>query len=151
MSDDMFGALVVGLPFVILLSGVVIVIAGMVFKARTLDLEHRERLAMIERGLTPPPESSPTGSVTKPVPAATNRARSFGIIVIGIGFAFMCLIGIAAEAPQAAIGIGGAIVILGSAFIVRSLLVAPGPSQTRHELVPPAPPALRVPPNEPQA
>jgi hypothetical protein len=152
MSDQILGALVVGLPLVFLIGGVIIVIAGMIFKARMLDLQHRERLAMIERGLAPPPEISPTGSVAgRAAPSSrTSRAQSIGVIVIGVGFAFMCLIGIAAGAPQEAIGIGGAIVILGTAFIVRSMLVQAAPStdsDSRLSPVPPPPPP--VPPREP--
>lgn len=157
MSEELFGALIVGIPFLTLICGVIIVVAGMIFKARTLEMQHRERLAMIERGLAPPPESTPTGSIAgKAVSPSTNRARSVGVIIIGIGFAFMCLIGIAAEAPQEAIGIGGAIVILGTAFIIRSALIQPPlpplkpfPHVTLQgqPVPPPAPPS--APPSEP--
>jgi hypothetical protein len=151
MSDDILGALVVGLPLAIMLCGVAIVITGMIFKARMLDLQHKERLAMIERGLTPPPESSPTGSLNArtAVSGKSNRARSVGVIIIGIGLAFMCLFGIAAASPQEAIGIGGAIVILGASFIVRSMLVPTpveeSPAAAVLRSVPPTPP---VPPRE---
>src|SRR5262245_54175843 len=110
MSEELLGVLIVVFPLVTLAAGVIVVVAGMIFKARMLDMQHRERLAMIERGLTPPPEVSPTGSVVggqSRLSARTSRARSFGILLIGIGFAFMCLIGIASEAPQEAVGIGG--------------------------------------------
>lgn len=37
----------------------------------------------------------------------------------------MSVIGIAADTPEVGVGIGGAIVVLGAAFIVRSLVVRP--------------------------
>ena len=37
------------------LGGVVVIVSGMRHRARILEMAHRERLAMIERGITPPP------------------------------------------------------------------------------------------------
>jgi hypothetical protein len=37
----------------------------------------------------------------------------------------MTIISIAAESPEVGIGVGGAVAILGGAFIVRSLIVRP--------------------------
>ncbi|MCC7181769.1 MAG: hypothetical protein IT177_25545 [Acidobacteria bacterium] len=131
------------LPLAVILAGVVVLIAAMRHRAKTLELVHKERVAMIERGIVPP-EVGPGGYDTRHFPQASGtRSRSFslGIIVVGIGFAFMTLIGIAAQAPNEAVGIGGAIVILGAAFIVRSLLTAqanePTPRMPAHQ--PPAP------------
>jgi FtsH-binding integral membrane protein len=54
---------------------------------------------------------------------ASSVALSFGIIVVGLGLALMTIISIAGDSPEIGVGIGGAIVILGAAFIVRSLVV----------------------------
>lgn len=124
------------LPLAVIIAGVVVLVAGLRHRAKMLELVHKERVAMIERGIVPP-ELGPGGYDTQRLAhAAGTRSRSFslGIIVMGLGFAFMTLIGIAAQAPNEAIGIGGAIAILGAAFIVRSLLSAP-----HGETMPPAP------------
>ena len=63
----------------------------------------------------------------------SSRSLSVGIIVVGLGLALMTIISIAGESPEAGIGVGGAIAILGGAFIVRSIIVRPDvtPSQPR--------------------
>jgi hypothetical protein len=128
-----------------LLGGVVVILAGLHYRTRMKELRHQERLAMIERGLLPPPEFD--------VPPATfapaQRSRSFGIVVVGLGFALMFLIGIAGGAPESGVGIGGAVVILGIAFIVRSIF-APPPPPTWHRggVPPPQPPPPPGPPSD---
>ena len=41
--------------FLVIAAGVALMIAAMFNRRRFRELEHRERLAMIERGLIPPP------------------------------------------------------------------------------------------------
>jgi hypothetical protein len=154
--------LILILPIAGLIAGVAVLIAALRHRAKVLELVHKERVAMIERGIVPP-ELGPGGYDTQRLAhTAGTRSRSFslGIIVMGLGFAFMTLIGIAAQAPNEAIGIGGAIAILGASFIVRSLVAAPHgtalpPAPTLQGPVstpvaqPPAFPASDVPPSEP--
>jgi nitrogenase subunit NifH len=47
---------------------------------------------------------------------------SLGIIVVAIGLGLMTIVSVAGGAPEAGVGIGGAIVILGLAFIANSLV-----------------------------
>ena len=98
--------------------GVIIIFLALRQRSETLDRQHRERMAMIERGQIPPVQPVRRGS-------ASSLSLSLGIIVVGLGLALMTIIGIAADQPAVGIGIGGAIVILGIAFIVRSLVVRP--------------------------
>ena len=119
---------------VVMFSGVFIIFLAMRQRSETLDRQHRERMAMIERGQTPPAPPVRRGG--------SSLSMSLGIIVVGLGLALMTLISIASEAPSVGIGIGGAIVILGVAFIVRSLVVRPADNEPR---VPPVPP----PPHQP--
>ena len=72
--------------------------------------------------------------------APSSRSLSIGIIVVGLGLALMTIISVAGESPEVGIGIGGAIAILGGAFIVRSLLVRPEASLTRSTAITPPPP-----------
>ncbi|MCC7034539.1 MAG: hypothetical protein IT179_17095 [Acidobacteria bacterium] len=132
------------LPLAVILAGVVVLIAAMRHRAKTLELVHKERVAMIERGIVPS-ELGPGGYEQRSAAGTRSRSFSLGIVVVGIGFAFMTLIGIAAQAPNEAVGIGGAIVILGAAFIVRSLLTAQPDSPM------PVPPASRAPAPSSQA
>jgi hypothetical protein len=115
--------------------GVFLIYLAMKFRAESVERQHRERMAMIERGHIPP------------APALDRRgpptvALSFGIIIVGLGLGLMTLISVAAGAPETGIGVGGAIVILGAAFIIRSLLVRPESS------TPPFPP---LPPDHPSS
>jgi hypothetical protein len=70
---------------------------------------------------------------------------TLGIVIVAIGIGFMTLIGIAAREPNVAIGIGGAIAIIGVAFIViAQIRRAQPPTQT---FQPPPLPMSRPPSN----
>ena len=49
----------------VILSGVGLMVAAMMNRRRFREMEHQERLAMIERGLVPSPESDPAGFEAK--------------------------------------------------------------------------------------
>jgi hypothetical protein len=76
------------------------------------EMEHRERLAMIDRGLIlagARPEQferrTGVGSAASDVSAA--RFRTQGVIMIGCGLALAVIIGFAGGAPRVGVGIGG--------------------------------------------
>jgi hypothetical protein len=132
------------LPIAVMITGVVVVMAGLRHRAKMLELVHKERVAMIERGIMPP-ELNPILAEShrlRDSGAARGRSFSVGIIVVGFGLALMTVIAVAGDDVTTGVGIGGGIAILGGAFIVRSVLTSPpGP------LPPPAsspsrPPAL---------
>lgn len=126
-------------------AGVFIIFLGLKQRSQQLEMLHRERMAMIERGQIP--LSEPAGDpARRPMNAVVPSARSLslGIIVVGVGIALMTVIGIAGESPETGLGIGGAIAILGAAFIVRSIVVrpdSPGPND-RGTLIPPGDPLV---------
>ena len=101
-----------------MLSGVFIIFLAMRQHSETQERHHRERMAMIERGHVPLAE--PRGRNR-----GSSRSLSLGIIVVGLGLALMTIISIAGGSPEAGVGVGGAIVIIGAAFIVRSLVIRP--------------------------
>lgn len=110
----------------VIVAGVVVLLAGLRHRTRTLELLHQERLAMIEQGLAPP---GPSAAVCDAAPGTGHvgrRSRSFsmGIMVLGFGLALMLLISVAGESPTTGIGVGGATAILGAAFVARALLTA---------------------------
>jgi Flp pilus assembly protein TadB len=126
LDDGAFVALVFGL---IILAGVAVLWMAMQNRRLLREMEHRERLAMIERGLVPPPELDPgaferrTGLASQPESQAGARSRSAGIIMIGFGLGLMVLISFAAETPSVGIGIGGAFALLGAAFVFNSMVM----------------------------
>jgi Domain of unknown function (DUF6249) len=119
---------VVVLVSVILLAGVMVLWIAVQSRARLRELEHRERLAMIERGLSPPPERDPADFERRLMPIRasqkTVRTRSAGVMLIGVGLALMILITFTGGGEQIGIGIGGAFAVLGAAFVVNAALSA---------------------------
>src|SRR5258706_7665081 len=97
-------------------------------RSRVRELEIRERIAMIEKGLVPAPEADPRGfdramsRYDRRPSAAGHRHRRAGVTLIGVGLAVMVLITFAGELPRQGLGIGGMFVMLGLAFVVNSLL-----------------------------
>jgi hypothetical protein len=115
--------------------GVFLIFLAMRQKSEMLERQHRERMAMIERGQIPPPTQNVS---VRRGSEPSSRALSLGIIVVGLGLALMTIIGIAGETPTVGIGVGGAIVIVGASFIVRSFVVRP--ESQNSSLQPPLPP-----------
>ena len=112
--------------------GVFVIFLAMRQRSEMLERQHRERMAMIERGQIPLPDQT---SVRRGS-GASSRSLSLGIIVVGLGLALMTIISVAGGTPDVGIGIGGAIVILGASFIVRSFVVRP--ESQNSSLQPPA-------------
>ena len=103
----------------VIAGGVVVIVSAMKYRAKVLEMAHRERLAMIERGLKPiGPPLSHLG-LDRPK-ARKSRMLSGGIVIVGFGLALATVIGFASREPEIAVGIGGAVAILGAAFIVTA-------------------------------
>jgi hypothetical protein len=115
----------------LILAGVLVLWMAMHSRRRIREMEHRERLAMIERGLIPPPELEPAvferraGIGPRSESPAASRSRSSGVILIGFGLGLTLLISFAAGEPEVGIGIGGAFAVLGGAFLVNAMLATP--------------------------
>ena len=114
----------------VILSGVTVIWMAMQSRHKIREMEHKERLAMIERGLVPPPEVDPAafdrrlgGSSAGAAPRA-DRTRSGGVIMIAFGLAIMFMLSFAAGAPGVGVGIGGAFALVGAGFFVNSLLMS---------------------------
>ena len=142
MSPELFAAVFVLGMF----SGVFIIFMGLKQRSQQLEMLHRERMAMIERGQIPLSEPQLHDRRAPGIGGApSSRSLSVGIIVVGLGLAIMTIISVAAESPEVGVGVGGAIAILGGAFIARSLLVRPNASPARStSLTPPTPPEDRI-------
>jgi len=142
------------IPMTAMLGAFVYLIVRTTSRSRIRELEIRERIAMIERGLVPAPEADPRGFEramarhdTAIVRQAPGRSRSAGIVFMGMGAALMFLIGFAGGEPGAAIGVGGAIIIVGVAFLVNGLMSG-GQEVANFERYAPVPPPVqpRTPP-----
>jgi hypothetical protein len=120
------------IPIVSIIGAFTYIIVLTVMKARVRELEMRQRIALVERGLVPPPEADPRGferamNVLEVVNARTddccrraNRHRRAGITLMGVGLGLMLLIGVAGQEPQSGVGVGGFLVIVGLAFLANS-------------------------------
>ena len=117
-------------PFMIPIIGTICTFAFVIVltlsRARVRELEVRERIAMIERGLVPPPEVDPRGFDRamhrydrQQRYKSPGRHRRAGITLMGIGFGLMMLIGVAGDSMNAGIGVGGFFVIMGLAFFIN--------------------------------
>ena len=130
--------------------GVFIIYMGLKQRSQQLEMQHRERMAMIERGQIPLSDSHSGLHDRRPmVSGATRSSRSLsvGILVVGLGLALMTIISIASESPEVGIGVGGAIAIIGGAFIALSLVARPQPAppaRTATTVIPPPPPDDRI-------
>jgi hypothetical protein len=89
-------------------------------------MAHRERLAMIERGLVPPPEQNPerfdqlTGGRRDWHEHGAARARRSGIMLMGIGVGLAILIAFTSRGPAIGLGVGGFVFMVGLARFVSS-------------------------------
>jgi hypothetical protein len=123
-------------PFLIPIVGTICTFAYIIVltlsKARVRELEVRERIAMIERGLVPPPEVDPRGFdramhfYERGRHRSPGRHRRAGVTLMGVGFGLVMLIGVAGGSMNAGIGVGGFFVIMGLAFFINSLFDHPG-------------------------
>ena len=127
--------LILALIPVLMLVGLFILAAFWISRrGRVRELAHRERLAMIEKGLIPSAELYAGGPELLPghagMPGApafsrtASRFRSAGIMLVGLGVAVACVISLAANESQIGVGVGGAIAAIGAAMIVNGVLGA---------------------------
>jgi len=147
LSPAIIGMLI---PIIAIVGGITVAIVGMVHKARLRELEIKERIAMIERGMVPAPESDPRGfdrAITRLEQVqrirdiqgnASARHRRAGITLMGVGFGLMVLISLAGnETPSTAIGVGGFLVVIGLAFFINALF-----DRRQQQVQPPATPSV---------
>ena len=106
MNDS--GELVGFALLTMVLGGVGLVAYALSGRQRMRELMIRERIALIERGVAPPPEVDPARfeHVVNVAQAArgsysrSGRYRSAGILLMGLGLALFMIIGIAAGTPN---------------------------------------------------
>ena len=111
MNPGAIGALI---PIVAIVGGITFAIVKALAAARVRELEIRERIAMIERGLVPAPEVDPRGFdramsrfERREYRYGSGRHRRAGVTLMGVGFGLMVLIGFTANDASVAVGVGG--------------------------------------------
>ena len=125
--DDFHFAWPFLIPIVAIIGAFTYAVVQTLARARVRELEVRERIAMIERGLVPPPEVDPRGfdramdRYERYRERSPGRHRRAGVTLMGVGFGLMLLIGVAGDSMSSGIGVGGFLVIMGFAFFINSL------------------------------
>lgn len=114
-NELMFSGLVV-LPAFIVFGGFVLLGLTVWRGVKQAEFRHRERMAMIERGMTPPDQVLGDASLQR----AHGLKMTLGIMLCGLGLALLILLTFAAGSPGTGAGIGGAFVMIGLAFVVAS-------------------------------
>jgi hypothetical protein len=105
----------------------VITVVGMLIGMRRKEHAHRERVAMIERGIAPPEmyADDDKGAAQQPVfreqraPLPSIVARKLGVLILfgAAGIAWLIFI---LDDPRIALGVGGLLGMIGLGFIVVS-------------------------------
>ncbi len=129
-GDELSVVIVSALVF---LSGLAVIWMAMQSRRQIREMEHRERLAMIERGpgaraWRPIQVHWIVGSLRvtparAPESRGASRARTGGVTLISLGLALMFMLTFAAGQPEVGIGIGGAFALVGAGFYVNSVLI----------------------------
>jgi hypothetical protein len=146
-------------PFVVAIVAIVgwmiVTVTRVISRNRVREMQVRERIALIEKGLVPPPEVDPAGfdRVMRRYDAdpwqrrhSPGRHLRAGIILIGVGVGLMLVIAGGSGSIRVAIGPGGFLVALGLAFVLIGLFDAPDRSGNSAKTGPsaaPAPPDTR--------
>ena len=141
-GEQVFGLIV---TVTVIICGVAVLLMAMVNRSKMLEMKHRERLAMIERGMLPPPEVDPNGFERRalgmrPPSRSSVRFRSAGVLMIGVGLALMLLISFAGESPEPGIGVGGAFALVGAALLLNGLFSARDEDPRVENVATPTPP-----------
>jgi Domain of unknown function (DUF6249) len=147
-------------PIVAILAGCTVAIVGTLARNRVRELEIRERIAMIEKGLVPPPEVDPRGferaMAHQDLYAHQARHRPYGrhrrggITLIGVGVGLMVMISLADGDTRHAVGVGGFLVIMGLAFLINGLFESRELRQMPPATPGPMPPGTTAPPSDPR-
>lgn len=146
MNDDSIFFLAAVIPLSIIVGGVVIIVMAMRQRGLTMEMKHRERMAMIERGVVPGPARDPAEFERwqerhEHQPAA--RATSIGVLIAALGIGLMLMIAFAGGSVGAGVGVGGSIAVIGVAFIINGELqrrtLPPPPRPRAYSSTPPLP------------
>jgi len=127
---DVGSILAVALPVILLLGVLGVTLIALHGRHRLKELAFQERIALIDKGLVPSPESNPAGfesALARARPSAKAlRYRSAGLVLTGVVLALTTLMFFVmpAAARGIAIGVGGSLTVLGLTVLGNGLLLA---------------------------
>jgi hypothetical protein len=113
----MIGLAEVLVPIVAILGGLGFAGYAMSIKARIREMHHRERLAMIEKGMTPPPLTTRSDRDFD-----SHRRRGSGILCIFAGLGLAFLLGYGNGQGMQGYAIGAFVALIGVAMLINSIL-----------------------------
>jgi len=113
-------------------AGVAVLWIAMANRRALREMEHRERIAMIQSGLVPAPEADPLAFETQLEPASTSlsrkdRWRTAGTLTVGFGLALLVLLSFTGI-PEVGVAVGGAFTVLGASFLLNGTLLSSRPA-----------------------
>jgi hypothetical protein len=129
MSIELARMLMAMLLLAVLAAGLGIAWTALHGRQRIRELAFQERIAMIEKGLVPSPETDPAGFdalLARRGPSAKAiRYRTAGLILTGFGMAVTVLIFfVVPEIRGIALGVGGSLTVFGLTILGNGLLLA---------------------------
>lgn len=116
--EDISGLLGLGLGAFSVLGGFAIAFYAIWQKSKSRELRHREHMAMIEKGIVPPPLAEAFAAGDEK-PAKVRRES--GIMMICIGIALMMFFGLSSGSWRS-VWIGGFVLMFGVASLISALL-----------------------------
>ena len=125
----------------------IIVVSRIYLAGKTREQAHRERLAMIEKGLVPSPETDPQRFDAMMdwrgrYGARGQHSRRTGIILLALGLAFSLQGYVGAGGNLAGLsgaGAGVLFIFLGAAFLIIAMFEARGSKDSRDRTPPSVP------------
>ena len=132
MSEEQVMLIVFSL---MILAGVAVLWLAMSNRRALREMEHRERIALIQAGIVPAPEADPLAFETQlqPLSASLSRKdrwRTAGTLTIGLGLALLVLLSFTGES-DIGFAVGGAFVVLGSSVLLNGVMMSPTPTGAR--------------------
>ena len=129
MTTEAMQILAAMLMLVLMLTGAGLAWLAVHGRQKIRELAYQERIALIEKGLVPSPESDPAGFDALLAPRGPGvkaiRYRTAGIILTGFGIAFTVLLFFVVPTIRGiALGVGGSVTILGLTVLGNALLLA---------------------------
>jgi hypothetical protein len=114
------------------LAGVAVLWLAMSNRRALREMEHRERIAMIQAGMVPAPEADPLAFESQlEAPSSSlsrkDRWRTAGTLTVGFGVALMVLLMFTGE-MDIGFAVGGAFAVLGGSFLLNGMLLSPVPA-----------------------
>ena len=122
----------VSIPIVAIIAWAAIVLFSMYQRSKRREMTHRERLAMIERGLVPPPETDPAGfervmALDRDYSERRGSGVRGGLILIAVGIGVGMIIALSSGEFGIGVGVGSLLVLIGVALLLSSAWESRGP------------------------